>query len=290
MTKNEKCSKAQKGRILIHKGKIEKRIFKEELDKYIKEGWVKGFSQEHKNNTAKANAGKLKGTKHKNPRSEESRKKISESLKKYFKEHPENKDIGWQKWWQTHTQAWNKGLTKETSEGVAKSAKSKEGHLVSKEHREKLSNLFKGKKWDPKTLQIRLSKVYLTKKKNNSFNISKEEENLYKWLSEQNKTKTIYRQYKDLKRYPYYCDFYIVEDDLFIELNYHWTHGEKPYDPNDLECQKQLAQWQEKAKTSQFYKQAIETWTIRDVEKRKCAIKNHLNYKVLYKSDLKNLK
>ena len=36
-------------------------------------------------------------------------------------------------------------------------------------------------------------------------------------------------QYKD-DRYPFACDFYIPSLDLFIECNYHWTHGGKPYE------------------------------------------------------------
>ena len=31
-------------------------------------------------------------------------------------------------------------------------------------------------------------------------------------------------------RYPFACDFYISSLDLFIECNYHWTHGGKPYE------------------------------------------------------------
>ena len=71
-------------------------------------------------------------------------------------------------------------------------------------------------------------------------------------------------------------------EDLFIELNAHTTHGGCPYDPNDEFCQKQLKDWQEKAKTSKFYQEAINTWTIRDVKKLETAKKNNLNYKVIY--------
>lgn len=133
----------------------------------------------------------------------------------------------------------------------------------------------------PEKLQIKLSKEYLTKKLNSSFNSSKPEEDFYLELKELNKHKTIYRRYKE-ERYPFYCDFYIKEDDLFIELNLHWTHGGRPYDPNDAKCQRQLQLWQEKAKTSKFYQQAIETWTIRDVKKLETAKKNNLNYKTIY--------
>ena len=95
------------------------------------------------------------------------------------------------------------------------------------------------------------------------------------------KRQTIYRNYK-CDRYPYYCDFYIVEDDLFIELNAHWTHGGMPFDETNENCIKQLEEWKEKAKTSKFYENAIQTWTVRDVQKLKCAKENNLNYKVIY--------
>lgn len=171
---------------------------------------------------------------------------------------------------------------KRPSEVGEKVSKSKMGHEVSEETREKLRKAFTGKKYDKKTLEIKLSKEYLTKKKNNTFNTSKPESDFYNKLLLENSTKTIFRNYKDKDRYPFYCDFYIVEDDLFIELNFHWTHGGKPFDPNDKECQEKLAIWQEKSKTSQFYKNAIQTWTVRDVEKQKIAKENNLNYKAIY--------
>ena len=50
-----------------------------------------------------------------------------------------------------------------------------------------------------------------------------------------------------------------------------------------------LQQWEEKAKTSQQYKRAIEFWTKRDIQKRDIAIKNNLNYIVLWnKTDIDN--
>lgn len=130
-------------------------------------------------------------------------------------------------------------------------------------------------------LQMKL-KEYKTKKINKSFSISRPEKLLYKKLVEDNPGKTILKQYLDKDRYPFYCDFYIVEDDLFIELNAHWTHGFRPYDSEDPWCQQQLREWQEKAKQSQYYVIAIDTWTRRDVEKLQCAKNNNLNYKVLY--------
>ena len=50
-------------------------------------------------------------------------------------------------------------------------------------------------------------------------------------------------------------------------------------DVNDIS---KLEDWQERAKTSRFYKNAIYVWTNLDVRKQKCAKENNLNYKVIY--------
>lgn len=129
--------------------------------------------------------------------------------------------------------------------------------------------------------KLKLEKEYQTKKRNNSFNTSKPEIELYNLLCEEYGRGGVLRNYK-CDRYPFYCDFYIPSEDKFIELNLHWTHGLKPYDENDEFCQRQLLDWQEKAKTSKFYQEAINTWTIRDVQKQKIAKENNLNYEVIY--------
>ena len=124
-------------------------------------------------------------------------------------------------------------------------------------------------------------KVFKTKKINGTFNSSKPETNYYYKLCEKYGKKNVLRNYKS-QLYPFYCDFYIKSKSLFIELNLHWTHGGKPYDPNDKECQEKLAIWQEKSKTSQFYRNAIQRWTVRDLEKQKIAKENNLNYVMYY--------
>ena len=272
MNKIEKCSATQKDRVVIHLNDEEKRIYIEELNEYLKNGWKRGVSNKHRNSNSIAHFGKSPSNKGK-PLKKETKEKISNSLKG---------NIPWNKGIKGKQVSWNKGLTKDTDARMKKISNSKMGHAVSKETRDKLSKSHTGKKLDDDKLKIKLTRAYLTRKKNNTFNTSSSEEKLYNELLELNNTKTIYRQYKDEKRYPFYCDFYIVEDDLFIELNAHWTHGGKPFDPNSKECLEQLEQWREKAKTSQFYKNAIETWTVRDVNKRKFAEKNNLNIKVIY--------
>ena len=127
-----------------------------------------------------------------------------------------------------------------------------------------------------------LAKQYETKKKNNSFNTSTPEEKFYNYLVEKFSKNDIIRQYSTDKRYPFNCDFYIKSLDLFIELNFTWTHGGHRFDANNLDDIKKLEDWQEKALTSDYYKNAIETWVVRDQKKYKTAKENKLNYLVFY--------
>ena len=127
-----------------------------------------------------------------------------------------------------------------------------------------------------------LLKCYETKKKNNSFNTSKSEETIYQKLKD--KYKNVKRQYKS-EMYPYCCDFYMPEKDLYIEYQGIWTHGKEPYNENDKQHQKQLKSLKEKAKSSKFYKVAIEVWTKSDVEKREAAKKNKLNWIEFFNMD-----
>jgi hypothetical protein len=116
-------------------------------------------------------------------------------------------------------------------------------------------------------------KQYKTKKKNHSFNISKIENKSYIFLK--NKYPDVINQYKsDL--YPFNCDFYIPSLDLYIECNYHWTHGGHPYNENNKDDIETLNKWKEK--DTKFYTNAITTWTIRDVNKRNIVKENNLNY------------
>ena len=90
-------------------------------------------------------------------------------------------------------------------------------------------------------------------------------------------------QYNKDARYPYLCDFYDKDRDLFIEVNASWTHGYHWYDAeNDVDiCKK----WKAKSKKSDYYANALEVFTKRDVEKRNTARANNLNYVTLWDND-----
>lgn len=90
-------------------------------------------------------------------------------------------------------------------------------------------------------------------------------------------------QYNNDSRYPYLCDFYDKDRDLFIEVNASWTHGYHWYDvENDVDTRKK---WKVKSKKSEYYANALEVFTKRDAEKRETARVNNLNYVTLWDSD-----
>ena len=122
-------------------------------------------------------------------------------------------------------------------------------------------------------------KINNTKRKNKTFNKSIPEDICYIKLKE--KYNNVIRQYSS-EKYPFACDFYIPPIDLYIECNFMWTHGLHPYNENDNDDIEKLNSWKEKSKTSDFYKNAIYTWTDLDIRKQKIAKENKLNYKVFY--------
>lgn len=188
--------------------------------------------------------------------------------------------------------AWNKGMSpseetkakihaawqqKSPEEKAAIEAK----RLASREYSEPWNKGISTGEWSEETKKEILAKQYRTKKKNNSFNSSAGEDRFYKRLLTIFNEEDIIRQFNTDTRYPFNCDFYVKSKDLFIELNYNWTHGSKLFESTEQDLQK-LAKWQEKALTSNYYKNAIETWTKRDVEKFMAAEENNLKYLVYY--------
>lgn len=127
-------------------------------------------------------------------------------------------------------------------------------------------------------------KIYQTKKANKSFNISKPEVLFAEYLKTQNiDFKTQYKS--DV--YPFMCDFYISPYDLYIELQSNWTHGPQQYNINDTSHNELLQKW--KNKNTQYYNNAIETWTKRDVLKRKTAKKNNINYLEIFSNNIREI-
>lgn len=126
-----------------------------------------------------------------------------------------------------------------------------------------------------------IEKIYQTKKANNSENSSDWEDREFEAL--QKKFSEVKHPYK-CKRYPFKCDFYLPSLDLFIECHYFWTHMPSfgAFDENNKLHIKVLQWLQSRARESEFFQNAIDTWTIRDTKKLKTAEQNNLNYKVFY--------
>ena len=142
-----------------------------------------------------------------------------------------------------------------------------------------------GKTWEDKPLSeisYFIEQQYNTKKENGTFATSNTEDETYEILKI--KFPDVVRQYRS-ELYPYACDFYIPSLNLYIECNYTWTHGEHPYNENIVEDAEKLILWKNKSETSDYYKNAIYTWTDLDVRKQQCVIDNNLNFEMFYTID-----
>ena len=129
-------------------------------------------------------------------------------------------------------------------------------------------NMYKNDKWN-KFIQ---NKKHQTKKNNKSYSKSKQEDKVFELLIQ--KYPNTIRQYKS-NLYPFPCDFYIPELNLYIEYNGFYMHGKEPY-IGSSEQQEIIKIWE--SKNSSQYLNAIQTWTIRDPLKRQTAKDNKLNY------------
>lgn len=112
---------------------------------------------------------------------------------------------------------------------------------------------------------------------------SKLENDFYEYLLTKFNKDHIKRQYKS-ELYPFLCDFYISDIDLYIELQGYWTHGKHPFNVNNENDLSILNEW--KSHNNSHYDNAVYTWTESDVKKRTIAFNNKLNYIEIFSSDL----
>lgn len=119
----------------------------------------------------------------------------------------------------------------------------------------------------------RKEKEIETKRKNGTLTTSKPEETAFNLLKEF--FPNIIRQYHS-EKYPFHCDFYVPEKDLYIEFNGNWTHGFHPFKKDCSEDFSRLSFM--KSKNSKYYNKAIYVWTVLDPKKRETAKANNLNF------------
>lgn len=180
------------------------------------------------------------------------------------------------------------------SKGLKGRTSPMKGKKFNEEHKYKISEKLKGNKNGAgKTMPLHVKEVLRkaltgrpvskksiqkcmeTKRKNGTFNTSAPEKQILKRLCD--KFENVKYQYKSAE-YPFQCDFYIPQLNLYIEYQGMWVHGFRPYDENNSQCLEQLSKWKQKSDSSSFYKGAIRTWTKRDTLKRRTAKTNNLNW------------
>lgn len=125
-----------------------------------------------------------------------------------------------------------------------------------------------------------IAKKYETKRKNGTFNTSKPEDRCYELL-QSIFPNAIHHYTSDV--YPFECDMYIPELDLYIECNFFWTHGGHFFDINNQADIDKLNEW--KSKGTKFFDIAIKVWSYYDVQKLETAQKNDLNYLVCWSEE-----
>ena len=127
-------------------------------------------------------------------------------------------------------------------------------------------------------------KVYNTKRKHNSFHVSKIENQFKQWLEDHN---IEYKYQYKCDEYPFMCDFYIPDKHLYIEIQGNWVHGFHPFDQNNQKDIDTLNKWINK--NTSYYDAAIETWTINDVKKRQWAKEHNLNWVEVFSIKLEDV-
>lgn len=201
--------------------------------------------------------------------SEEARKRISESLKRRFSDVGERKKLS-EALKRTYSDS---RVRLKVSDSVRNAFKREE---VRKNHSDAMKKLYLERK-DEIT-----KKITETKRKNHSFGTSREELAVLDYLK--SKFVNVIHQYRS-KEYPFNCDFYLKDFDIYIEYHGDWTHGGRPWDKNDNDCTKLLEKWMEHVDSSKYYRTAVYVWTELDVRKRKIANDNNLSYFTFYNFD-----
>ena len=135
--------------------------------------------------------------------------------------------------------------------------------------------------WKNKINEIN-NKIYITKKQNHTINSSSIEQKIENYFIE-NKFNYIH-QYKSIE-YPFSCDFYLPDYNLYIEIQGHFSHGKHPFNKYNEDDIKILNQWLNLSSIKPQYKSAINTWTVRDPHKRDVAKNNNLNYLEIFSTD-----
>ena len=125
-----------------------------------------------------------------------------------------------------------------------------------------------------------MNKVWQTCKEHMSYATSKEEDNIYNWLLELGYN--VERSYKS-EEYPFNCDFYLKDFNVYIEYNgsqFHHGYAYLGTKEDNEEYERLLLKASDNPKSQ--YNGIIDTWYFRDPNKRNCALSNNVNLLELY--------
>lgn len=205
----------------------------------------------------------------------EMNKKRSISMKCYFNNLSEDEKLQYKHRVSESVKEWYKNNPDKVKEMNINRQKAFDNMSIEKKKliNDKRINTFANKSKEEKSKSY--EKSIITKKEKGTINTSK----LEKYVENQLKLKfsNICTQYKSIK-YPWFCDFYIPDLDLYIECHFHWTHGTHPYNEN-IDYEEALLL---KSKNSKYYDAAYYVWTKLDVKKLSIAKENNLNYLCFY--------
>lgn len=100
------------------------------------------------------------------------------------------------------------------------------------------------------------------------------EDKMIKYLRTKYPNYTIIQSYFEDPRYPYECDCYVKELDLFIEFQGSYFHNWRPFNNSS----EHIKEYEEMIINDGQSATIADTWRYRDVEKRRIAKENNLNY------------
>lgn len=126
------------------------------------------------------------------------------------------------------------------------------------------------------------NKRFQTMKRNGTFKASKYEDLIYNILKDD--YNDVEREYKS-EKYPWKCDFYIPDLDLFLEYQGHWSHNFCAFDKTNKEHIEKLNEYKNKVKEVFWYNRLIDVWATRDVIKREWAKEHNLNWVEFFNFD-----
>lgn len=132
-----------------------------------------------------------------------------------------------------------------------------------------------------------IQKVIDTKRKNGTFNTSKPEKELFKFLQAYYPLTEQHKQIPNSKRN---CDYYIPELDLWVELHGFHSHNYKEFEPNnpehlqELNDLKRICEEKEAKKKGSGWVEAgkINVWSVRDLYKKQLLKDLGFKYYAIY--------